>query len=91
MRGLNTFRGFMSNDSLFGNTKYLFKNKKWVVRALILALADVFVIVFSAIAALWIRYDFSFMSIDRFFLDNAISMLAFDILSTLVIFWFCKL
>jgi len=85
MRGLNIYRGSMSNG------KYLVKNKQWAVRALALALADIVIITVAAIAALWIRYDFSFKAMDKVFLSNAIMMMPFDIVSTIVIFWLCKL
>lgn len=81
----------MSNNGLLGNTKYLFKNRQWVLRALALSLADVVIVALAAVSALWIRYDFSFLSIDRGFLTNAVMMLPFDIVSTILIFWFCKL
>ena len=77
--------------SYFDKTIYLVKNKQWVERAIALAIADIFVVVLSAVCALWIRYDFSVFAIDKTFLHNAVGMLPFDIISTLVIFWFLKL
>ncbi len=78
----------MSKDKITGLS---FKDHKWRVRALVLALADIFVVVFAAIAALWIRFDFSFEAMDKVFLGNAVRMLPFDIILTLVLFWCFKL
>ncbi|MBO4679435.1 MAG: polysaccharide biosynthesis protein [Lachnospiraceae bacterium] len=76
---------------MFEKTVYFSKDRKWVERAIALAVADILIVVVAAMAALWIRYDFSFGIIDRNFWNNAVKMLPFDVLSTLVIFWFCKL
>ncbi len=78
----------MSKDKITGLS---FKDHKWRVRALVLALADIFVVVFAAIASLWIRYDFSFEAMNKDFLSNAVRMLPFDIILTLVLFWCFKL
>ena len=76
---------------LFERTVYFSNDRKWVERAIALAMADIFIIAFAAVCALWIRFDFSFEALDKTFLMNALHMLPFDIVSTLVIFWFCKL
>ncbi len=78
----------MSKDKI---SMLSFKDHKWRVRALVLALADIFVVAFAAVAALWIRFDFSFESMDKVFLGNAVRMLPFDIILTLVLFWCFKL
>ncbi len=78
-------------NKVFGRTVYFSKNKKWVERAIALAVADAFIVAFAAVCALWMRFDFSFQAIDKTFLANAVHMLPFDILSTLVVFWLCKL
>ncbi|MBO4824214.1 MAG: polysaccharide biosynthesis protein [Lachnospiraceae bacterium] len=78
-------------NKVFNRTVYFSKNKKWVERAIALAVADAVIVAFAAVCALWIRYDFSFQTIDKTFLNNAVRMLPFDIVSTLVIFWFCRL
>lgn len=70
---------------------YFADNRKRVERALIIAIADIVAVLFASIAALWIRYDFSFESISREFVDNAIRMIPFDAVSTLVIFWVFRL
>ena len=76
---------------LFEKTVYFSKDRKWIERAIALMIADILIVVVSAMAALWIRYDFSFEAIDKTFMHNAAMMLPFDIISTLIIFWFCKL
>ena len=76
---------------LFSKTVYFSKNRKWVERAVALAIADVLIVLVAAMGALWIRYDFSFTAIDKVFFYNAVKMLPFDVVTTLVIFWFCKL
>lgn len=76
---------------LFSKTVYFSKSKTWAERAIALAIADVVIVLAAAMVALWIRYDFSINAISKEFLHNAVKMLPFDIISTLVIFWFCKL
>ncbi|SCX03010.1 NDP-sugar epimerase, includes UDP-GlcNAc-inverting 4,6-dehydratase FlaA1 and capsular polysaccharide biosynthesis protein EpsC [Lachnospiraceae bacterium YSD2013] len=78
-------------NKVFSRTVYFSKDKKWIERAIALAVADAFIVAFAAVCALWMRYDFSFQTIDKNFLSNAVHMLPFDIVSTLVIFWLCKL
>ena len=78
-------------NRVFGRTVYFSKNKKWVERAIALAVADAAIVAFAAVCALWMRFDFSFQAIDKKFLANAVRMLPFDILSTLLVFWLCKL
>jgi len=70
---------------------YFADNRKRVERALIIAIADIVAVLFASIAALWIRFDFSFEAIGRGFVDSAISMIPFDIISTLIIFWLFRL
>lgn len=69
----------------------LFTNKIWIKRAIILAFADIVAVLFASVAALWVRYDFSFEAMNREFFMNAVKMIPCNILSSLVIFWFCKL
>lgn len=78
-------------NKVFSRTVYFSKDKKWIERAIALAVADAFIVAFAAVCALWMRFDFSFQAIDKKFLANAVHMLPFDILSTLVVFWLCKL
>lgn len=70
---------------------YPLGGKQWAIRAIAIAIADIFAVSFSAVTALWVRYDFSFKSMDMNFLHHAVMMIPFDILTTLVIFWFFKL
>ena len=64
---------------------------KWGKRAYLLMFFDVLMIAFSSIAALWIRYDFIFSSIDADYLNHYICYLAIDIAVTMLIYFFCHL
>lgn len=66
-------------------------NRKRVERALMIALADICAVVIASVASLWIRFDFSFESITRGFLHNAVMMIPFNIVSVIFIFWLFKL
>lgn len=81
----------MGKNTKFRKTPYILGNRKATVRACTLAVMDIVVTVFAAVASLWIRYDFSFEAIDRGFLANAAKMIPFDIVLTLVIFLLFKL
>lgn len=70
---------------------YFADNRKRVERAIAIAMADICAVLVSAVAALWIRFDFSIIAIGNVFLDNAVKMIPFDIISTLVIFYLYKL
>lgn len=80
----------MKKENL-NTTLYLLHNKTWIQRATILAITDICAVIFAAFAALWIRFDFSFEAMDVFFLDNAMRMLPFDIISSLLIFMLFRL
>ena len=66
-------------------------NRKRVERALVIALADVLAVIIASVASLWIRFDFSFESITRDFLHNAVMMIPFNAVSVVLIFWLFKL
>lgn len=70
---------------------YFGNDKKRVERALLIAIADIASVLVASIVALWIRFDFSFSTMDPLFFANAIKMIPFDILSTLIIFYLFKL
>ena len=58
---------------------------------MVFALFDIVSVLIASIGALWVRFDFSFQSIDRMYLDPALKMIPFDIVSVLVIYWLFKL
>ncbi len=64
---------------------------KWGKRAYLLMFFDALVIAVSSIAALWIRYDFIFSSINADYLNHYVYYLAIDIVVTMVIYFFCHL
>lgn len=64
---------------------------KWGKRAYLLMFFDALMIAVSSIAALWIRYDFIFSSINADYLNHYVYYLAIDIVVTMVIYFFCHL
>ena len=70
---------------------YFNHEPKMAIRAMAIALADIFVAVASAFCALWIRFDFEFRSIDRKYLMIMVQMLPTVIVITLVVFVFFRL
>ena len=81
----------MSKKIKIRKTPYILGSRKATVRACAIALMDIAITAFAAVASLWIRYDLSFEAIDRGFLANAVRMIPFDIAVTLVIFVLFKL
>jgi len=81
----------MSNKAGKSQLAYFAKDRKRVERALVIAFADVLTVAFASIASLWIRYDFSFSTIDIVHFDNAVKMIPFNIISTIIVFWIFKL
>ena len=67
---------------------YFASDRKRLARAFVFVIADILSVVIASVAALWIRFDFSFRFISRehVYLNNALKMLPFDILSLLIIF-----
>ncbi len=61
-------------------------DKKLFGRIAALLLADVIIIAFCMVGALWIRYDFIFSSIDEDFLHSIFQYMAVNILCTVIIY-----
>ncbi len=72
---------------------YFASDKRRLARAFVFVIADIISVLIASVAALWIRFDFSFNFIvrEKVYLNNALKMLPFDILSVLIIFYFFKL
>ena len=64
---------------------------QWVRRALLLLLGDITIIIMASIGALIARFDFSYNSIDAIYLESMYRYLPIHILTTVLIFYFCKM
>lgn len=64
---------------------------QWVRRALLLLLGDITIIIIASIGALIARFDFSYNSIDAIYLESMCRYLPIHILTTVLIFYFCKM
>lgn len=64
------------------------KDKNQILRrAAMIVVLDVLVILTAEFMALWIRYEFSFRSIERVYLENAIQYTPINILCTIAVFY----
>lgn len=69
-----------------------FNDKKKVERVALFVVADVMSVFIATIGALWVRFDFSFQTtIQSIFFGNALKMLPYNIVSTVLIFWAFRL
>ena len=64
---------------------------QWVRRALLLLLGDITIIIMAFFGALIARFDFSYNSIDAIYLESMYRYLPIHILTTVLIFYFCKM
>lgn len=64
---------------------------QWVRRALLLLLGDITIIIIASIGSLIARFDFSYNSIDAIYLESMYRYLPIHILTTVLIFYFCKM
>lgn len=64
---------------------------QWVRRALLLLIFDVAIIIVSSFLALLVRFDFRYSSIDGIYLKSMYGYLPFHLISTISIFYFCKM
>ncbi len=64
---------------------------KRVLRSVVFAIFDIVSVLVASVASLWVRFDFSFEAIPRNFLESALKMVPFNIVSVLVIYWLFKL
>lgn len=66
-------------------------DKKLIVRRAILVIYDILAMIFSSAFALMLRYDFNYRMIDDKFVNAAWDYLPYNIVATLIIFYFFKL
>ena len=66
-------------------------DKKLIVRRSILVIYDILAMIFSSAFALMLRYDFNYRMIDDKFVNAAWDYLPYNIVATLIIFYFFKL
>lgn len=64
---------------------------QWVRRALLLFLGDVVIIIMASLGALIARFDFSYSSIDAVYLESMYRYLPIHVITTVLIFYFCKM
>ncbi len=64
---------------------------KRILRSVVFMIFDIISVLVASIGALWVRYDFSFWSIEERFLTPVLKMIPFNIISVLVIYWLFKL
>ncbi|MCR5803814.1 MAG: polysaccharide biosynthesis protein [Clostridia bacterium] len=72
-------------------TKRQFNNSQWIKRAILVLLADIFVVLFSYFAALFLRFEFSFAAIPTKYLETYIWMMPLWCVLTGVVFYVFKL
>lgn len=56
-------------------------------RAIVIVILDILVILAAEFLSLWIGYEFSFRSIERIYMDNAITYTPINVLSTIAVFY----
>ncbi|MCR5280072.1 MAG: polysaccharide biosynthesis protein [Lachnospiraceae bacterium] len=62
------------------------REPKMIARAVALAFADIFVVVFSAFFSLWIRFDFEYKKVELKYIETIAQMLPFVIILTVLVF-----
>ncbi len=76
----------MGKRNRLSQITYFLKDSKRVARVACIVVGDFVSVLFAAIGALWIRYDFSFALMDKSFYGNALRMIPYDIASMLLFF-----
>lgn len=64
---------------------------QWVRQALLLLFADIVIIATASVGALIARFDFSYNSIDTIYLESMYQYLPVHIITTICVFYFCKM
>lgn len=67
------------------------KGLRWIHKALLLAFADILIVLSVYFLALLLRFDFSYSSIPPEYIRGYLVSMPFYIVSTIVIFYICKL
>ncbi len=65
--------------------------KKYVMRLVLLAIADAMTIAISYLLALWIRFDFSVTKTPVTYMEQVLYFVPVAILLSYVVYYFCKL
>lgn len=68
-----------------------FRNKEAVIKGTALLLLDIILTIVCMVAALWMRFDFSFSSIDPIFWDSVSKYLWINVVCTVIVNACCKL
>lgn len=68
-----------------------FRNKEAVIKGTALLLLDIILTIACMVAALWMRFDFSFSSIDPIFWDSVSKYLWINVVCTVIVNACCKL
>lgn len=64
------------------------KEKNQILRrATMIVILDILVILVAEFLSLWVRYEFSFRSIERIYMDNAITYTPINVLCTIAVFY----
>lgn len=72
-------------------TKRQLNNSQWIKRAILVLIADIFVVLFSYFAALFIRFEFSLAAIPTRYLETYLWMMPLWCVLTGVVFYIFKL
>lgn len=92
---LNRREAFCGEAYIKMNNKETNKNKqlnsKWIKRATLIVIADIFVVLFSYFAALFIRFEFSLANIPTIYLETYLWMMPLWCVLTCVVFYIFKL
>ncbi len=67
------------------------KGIRWIWKALVFAITDALIIIFSYFAALMLRFDFAFSLIDEQYLVGFVWSMPYWIIATIVVFYCCRL
>lgn len=65
---------------------YFVDSRKRVERALVLGVADIFVIMFCTFISIWVRFDFKIGSIPKMYMEMVFKLLPINLISTILIF-----
>ena len=68
-------------------TKRQFNNSQWIKRAILVLIADIFVVLFSYFAALFMRFEFSVAAIPTKYLETYLWMMPLWCVLTCVVFY----
>ncbi len=64
---------------------------QWVRRALLLLLGDIVLIAIASVGALIVRFDFAYKRVDTVYLESMYHYLPIHIVTTILVFYFCKM